>query len=174
MGNDSGKYDGKGDGDSDETYQERLTRNLDELLQELRVTQTGVQILTAFLLTVPFTQRFSSMENLDKHVYLAVLSGAVAATGLVVAPVAFHRFLFRHGEREWLVTAANRSAIGGLVLLSLTMTGAVWLVFDVVGPRGLAWVAGAVAATFFAILWLLIPLRRRTVVRRLEALKDSG
>src|SRR5918999_5561437 len=73
----------------------RLTRNLNELLQELRVTQTGVQILTGFLLTLPFTQRFPDLDQVQKMAYLGVLVGSVLATGLIVAPVAFHRVLFR-------------------------------------------------------------------------------
>ena len=92
--------------ETDEEKSERLARNFNELLQELRVTQTGVQILTGFLLTVPFTQRFTSLDAVQTHGYLAVLVGAVLATGFIIAPVALHRTLFRQGEKEWLVNAA--------------------------------------------------------------------
>ena len=85
-------------GDPNESRHERLTRNFNELLQELRVTQTGVQILTGFLLTLPFTDRFKTLDSLQKGVYLGVLVGSVIATGLIIAPVAFHRALFRQGE----------------------------------------------------------------------------
>ncbi len=149
-------------GHEGETEQERLTRNLSELLQELRVTQTGVQILTGFLLTLPFTQRFTHITTVQRYVYLAILAGSVVATGLIIAPVAFHRALFRRGERPWLVYAANWAARAGLLALALTTSGVVWLVFDLVVGRLPAHVAGAVAVAFFASLWLAFPLLRRT------------
>src|ERR671920_158779 len=129
------------DGESDESESERLTRNLNELLQELRVTQTGVQILTGFLLTLPFTDRFKTLDTLQKGVYLGVLVGSVIATGLIIAPVAFHRMLFRQGRRPWLVRNANRAARGGLLALAVTTSGVVWLVFDLVTNRVVAHVA---------------------------------
>jgi hypothetical protein len=150
-------------GDEGESEEERLTRNLNELLQELRVTQTGVQILTGFLLTLPFTNRFPDLDALQRNVYLAILSGSVVATGLIIGPVAFHRVLFRQGERHWIVTAADRSARAGLVALAATTSGVVWLVFDLVTNRALATIAGSVSLLFFAVLWALVPMvaRRR-------------
>ncbi len=145
-------------GPDGESESERLTRNLNELLQELRVTQTGVQILTGFLLTLPFTNRFSSLDDVQRFAYLCVLSGSVVATGLIIAPVAFHRILFRRGERPWLVTNANRAARAGLVSLALTTSGMVWLVFDLVVDRTVASVAGVVSLLFFGLLWLAAPL----------------
>lgn len=127
----------------------------------MRVTQTGVQILTGFLLTVPFTQRFVDLDQLQKNVYLAVLCGAVLATGLIIAPVAFHRTLFRQGEKEWLVDAANWAARAGLAALALTMSGVVFLVFDVVIDRTASMVSSSVALVFFALLWAVFPLARR-------------
>jgi hypothetical protein len=144
-------------GEAGETESQRLTRNLNELLQELRVTQTGVQILTGFLLTVPFSQRFKSLDEVQRFSYLAILSGSVVATGLIIAPVAFHRMLFRHGERPWLVLAANRAARAGLVSLALTTSGVVWLVFDVVTDRAFASAAAVVSLLFFGTLWILVP-----------------
>jgi len=117
-----------------EINHKRLTRNLHELLQELRVTQTGVQILTGFLLTLPFSSRFAELTSVQRHVYLAILCGSVIATGLIVAPVAFHRMLFQRGQRPWIVKNANRAARAGLVCLALTTSGVVWLVFDLVRP----------------------------------------
>jgi thiosulfate reductase cytochrome b subunit len=146
-------------GESGETESQRLTRNLNELLQELRVTQTGVQILTGFLLTLPFSQRFGTLDDLQKGAYLAILCGSVVATGLIIAPVAFHRVLFRHGERPWLVTAANRAALAGLTFLALTTSGVVWLVFDLVTDRTVADIAGVVSLVFFAGLWAGAPSR---------------
>ena len=148
---------------SKETEEEMLTRNLNELLQELRVTQTGVQILTGFLLTLPFTSKFGDLSDLQRYVYLAILCGSVIATGLIIAPVAFHRALFRQGERPWIVKSANRAARAGLLALALTTSGVVWLVFDVVVNRTAAHVAGSLSFAFFATLWAGVPLiaRRR-------------
>ena len=149
---------------SDQETSKRLTRNLNELLQELRVTQTGVQILTGFLLTLPFTTRFPDLDQVQKMTYLGVLVGSVLATGLIIAPVAFHRVLFRQGEREWIVTAANRSARAGLVALALTTSGVVWLVFDLVTHRTAAHIAGALSVVFFAGLWAGLPLLSRRLL----------
>ena len=145
----------------DEDKAERLTRNLNELLQELRVMQTGVQILTGFLLTVPFSNRFSELNSSEKYVYLAVLCGSVIATGLIVAPVAFHRTLFRQGEREWIVEAANRAARHGLIALALTMAGVVWLVFDLVIGSPSSHIAAAITIGIFALLWGVLPVMQR-------------
>ena len=142
----------------DEPEHKRLTRNLHELLQELRVTQTGVQILTGFLLTLPFSNRFPPLTDTQRHVYLAVLAGSVVSTGLIVAPVAFHRVLFRRGRRPWIVTHANRAARAGLLALALTTSGAVWLVFDIVTGRLSATVAGVSSLLFFLTLWVIYPL----------------
>lgn len=136
----------------------RLDRKWNELLQELRVAQTGVQILTGFLLTIPFSSRFSDMDDLTQRVYLCVLSGAVVATGFLVAPVAFHRSLFYYGERPWLIAAANRTARAGLATLAATICGVVWLVFSVVADDVIASVAASVAAVFFLLLWGLVPI----------------
>jgi thiosulfate reductase cytochrome b subunit len=148
-----------GRGEDGESESQRLTRNLNELLQELRVTQTGVQILTGFLLTLPFSQRFEVLDEVQRVAYLLILCGSVVATGLIIAPVAFHRVLFRHGERPWLVKAANRAALAGLLSLALTTSGVVWLVFDLVTDRTLASVAGVLSAIFFSLLWAGVPLR---------------
>jgi hypothetical protein len=136
----------------------RLTRNLAELLQELRVTQTGVQILTGFLLTLPFSSRFAQLTTTQRHVYLAILAGSVTATGLIVAPVAFHRVLFRRGQRAWIVKNANRAARAGLMSLALTTSGVVWLVFDLVTDSFTAGVAGSLSLVFFVTLWAAVPL----------------
>ena len=147
-----------------ESEEQRLTRNFNELLQELRVTQTGVQILTGFLLTLPFTTRFPHLDDLQRYAYLGILTGSVIATGRIIAPVAFHRALFRRGERPWLVEAANRSARAGLLFLALTTSGVVWLVFDLVTDRVVAGVAGLVSMAFFTSLWGALPVisRRRS------------
>ena len=120
-----------------------------------------MQILTGFLLTVPFTQRFTTLTTLQKDAYLAVLTGAILATGLIIAPVAFHRTLFHQGERPWLVHASNWCARVGLFMLGLTLCGVVWLVFDVVIGHFAATIAGMLAVAFFAGLWAILPLAKR-------------
>ena len=122
--------------------EERLTRNWHELLQELRVTQTGTQILTGFLLTLPFTQRFADLSPRQEITYLATMVGSVITTGLIIAPVAFHRLLFRQRQKPWLVAAADIFAKIGLLLLAVTTSGVILLVFDVV----VSWTAALTAA----------------------------
>lgn len=140
-----------------ETEDERLTRNWDELLQELRVTQTGVQILTGFLLTVPFSQRFEKLDDLQLNAYLVVLAGSVLTTGLVVAPAAFHRVLFRQQERRWLVDTGNRCARFGLAMVALTISGVLFLAFDIVAGDPAGWIALGTALVFFSTLWWATP-----------------
>jgi hypothetical protein len=137
---------------------ERLTRNLGELLQELRVVQTGVQILTGFLLTVPFSSRFDDLTDMQRTTYLVVLCGAVLTTAFVVAPVAFHRVLFRQRRRYWLVEASATSARIGLALLALTSAGVLFLVFDVVVGLTPAIVVLSAALVCFGALWAVVPL----------------
>jgi hypothetical protein len=140
---------------------ERVTQNWNELLQELRVTQTGSQILTGFLLTVPFSSRYDTLTSGQVRTYLAVLCGALLATALLVAPVAFHRLLFRQHERVWIVESAHRAARAGLAALALTSTGVVYLVFDVTVGTTPALVAFGVALATFTLLWVVLPLVRR-------------
>jgi hypothetical protein len=120
-----------------------------------------VQILTGFLLTVPFTQRFTDLDAVQRDGYLAVLVGSVIATGFMIAPVPLHRLLFRQGEKEWIVHAASRLAQAGLATLALTVAGVVWLVFDVVIGREAAVVVGLLALAFLAALWFVLPLLKR-------------
>lgn len=145
-------------GDAAENPQERITRKWNEMLQELRVAQTGVQVLTGFLLTVPFSSRFDDLGTFDTRVYLAVLCASILTAGLLISPVAFHRVLFGRSEKQWLVRAANLAARGGLGLLALTMTGVVLLVFSVVlEDRTVAWTAGGATLGIFVLLWLVLP-----------------
>jgi hypothetical protein len=138
-----------------------LDRNWTELLQELRVAQTGTQILTGFLLTLPFTSVFPELADDQKTLYLAVLLGSVVATGLNVAPVAYHRILFRRRKRRWLVSAANIVARAALLMLALDSAGVVLLVFDVVVGRVAAIVAAASVLVFLVLLWAAVPLGER-------------
>ena len=145
-------------GDEDESPKERTTRRWNEMLQELRVAQTGVQVLTGFLLTVPFSQRFTSLDSVQRTAYLIVVSSSILAAGLLIAPVAFHRVLFGRHEKEWLVEAANVSARFGLTTLGVTMSGVIFLVFDVVLGRTASITATSVTVVVLAVLWLVVPI----------------
>lgn len=146
-----------------ETSTERLDRNWISLLQELRVTQTGVQLLTGFLLILPFQPRFDALSTLERGVYLAAVLSAVAATVLLVAPVSMHRILFRRHRLGTLVTTAHWCAFGGVILLGLATTCVVTLMVGVVVGQTAGVLAGAVALLVFALVWLVWPLllRRR-------------
>jgi hypothetical protein len=137
---------------------DRLDRNWNELLQELRVTQTGVQLLSGFLLTVPFSDRFTALDGVQRATFLTVFAGSVLATTLLVAPVAFHRVLFRRHRRLWLVEAANICARAGLAVLALTTSGVLFLVFDLLVRREVAVGAGALTTSLFVMLWLMLPV----------------
>ena len=142
----------------EESRRERTTRRWNEMLQELRVAQTGVQVLTGFLLTVPFSQRFGDLDSVQRVAYLVVVSSSILAAGLLIAPVAFHRVLFGRHEKEWLVEAANVSARAGLTTLGITMSGVIFLVFDVVLGRTASVIATSTTVVVLAGLWLALPL----------------
>ncbi len=142
----------------EESHEERINRNWNEMLQEFRVTQTGVQILTGFLLTLPFQSRFPTLDSVQRTAYLGILLGAILATSLFVAPVSYHRLLFRQGAREWLVKAGDRAARAGLTVLAVTISGVLWLVFDVVAGRVASSILLPLALAFFAGLWWAVPM----------------
>ncbi len=144
-----------------ETEIERLDRNWNSLLQELRVVQTGVQLLTGFLLTLPFQQRFDVLTGHMRVVYLATVGCSVSATVLLIAPVATHRLLFRRHRLQVLVSAAHRCAYAGLVLLGAALTGMTVIVFAAVSGRTAGVVAGVSAVALFSVFWLVMPLLLR-------------
>jgi len=144
-----------------ETEIERLDRNWNSLLQELRVVQTGVQLLTGFLLTLPFQQRFDVLTGHMRVVYLATVGCSVSATVLLIAPVATHRLLFRRHRLQVLVSAAHRCAYVGLVLLGAALTGMTVIVFAAVSGRTAGVVAGVSAVALFSVFWLVMPLLLR-------------
>src|SRR3954451_1915089 len=139
--------------------EQTINRNWTELVQELRSTQTGVQVLTGFLLAVPFTDRFHTLGDFERAAYLFVLSCAVGATMAVLAPIAYHRILFRRGRRPWLVETANKIARAGLVLAALTTCGVVFLAFDLTIHPVVGTVAALVAFLGYVVLWIVVPLR---------------
>jgi hypothetical protein len=138
-----------------------LTRNLNELLQELRVAQAGVQILFGFLLTIAFTERYGSADNFIRVTHLITIMFAACSVALMTAPAAWHRLLFRRGRREDLVEVANRFAIAGLAFLALAMIGTVLLLGEVILGGWMAVVLGVFAALLFGTLWFALPLRER-------------
>ncbi|HMJ94386.1 MAG TPA: DUF6328 family protein [Thermoleophilaceae bacterium] len=144
----------------DETEKERLDRNLDQLLGELRVALPGVQVLFAFLLVVPFNQRFADITSFQRTIYFVTLLCATAACACLMAPTAHHRIEFRHQDKKRIVFGGNRLAIVGLTLLATAMTGAITLVTDFLYSSTTTTVAAALVALLFALLWYAIPLRR--------------
>ncbi|OLB75140.1 MAG: amine oxidase [Actinobacteria bacterium 13_2_20CM_2_71_6] len=143
---------------------ERWDRNFSELLQELRVAQTGVQVLFAFLLTLPFTNRFEKITGIDRYTYVGTVVAAALATGLLIAPVSYHRLVFRQGRKRQLVQVGSVLATLGLGCLLLAMLGAVFLVMDVVVHSVVAAAIVAVLAAVYVFLWYVLPfLRRRRV-----------
>jgi uncharacterized integral membrane protein len=144
-----------------ESETERLDRNLGELLQELRVALPGVQVLFAFLLTIPFNQRFALLTTAQERIYLATLLSTTIAAVLLIAPTAYHRLTFRKQQKERLVFVANRLAIVGLGFLAVAMTGVVLLVTDFLFSTVVTVVCTAFAAIMFAAFWYLLPLLRR-------------
>jgi len=152
------------DSDRDETEAQRLDRNWSSLLQELRVTQTGVQLLTGFLLTIPFQQRFTQLDGTMRAVYLVTVACSLGATVLLVAPVGMHRVLFRRHRLDAIVTASHACAVAGLILLGFALAGVATVVFDTVMGPDAGWLAGGCTLAAFIIFWFLIPLplRRRT------------
>lgn len=148
-----------------------LNRNLNELLQELRVSEVGVQILFAFLLTLPFTQRFSRLGSFERYVYFATLMIAVASSALFIAPAAFHRIVFRHHERAQIVAYASRLLIAGLTLLMLALAGAVLVVNDFLFGSLTGAIACAGVVLFCAVFWYLVPLLVRARHRRAHTIE---
>jgi len=139
--------------------EQTINRNWTELVQELRATQIGVQVLIGFLLAVPYTDKFSTLDDFEKAAYLVVLSVAVAATAAVLAPIAYHRILFRRGVRPWLVETANTIARAGLVLAALSMCGVVFLAFDLAAGPAAGIAASLVALVGYVLLWVVVPIR---------------
>jgi len=144
----------------DETEAERIDRNFNELLGELRIALPGVQVLFAFLLTVPFAQGFSSLSDFERYLYLAVLLLTALATALLIAPTAYHRMLFRKGVKPAILFFANRAAMIGLGVLAVAMSGAILLITHVLFGEAAAIAIASVSALVFAALWYLLPWAR--------------
>jgi hypothetical protein len=144
----------------DETPEERVDRNLQELLGELRVALPGVQVLFAFLLIVPFNQRFPTISNFQQTIYFVTLLLATGATGFLIAPTVHHRVQFRKQDKERIVVTANRFAIVGLALLAAAMTGAIVLITDMLYKSTTVTIVAVAVAVMFVLLWYAVPIRR--------------
>jgi O-antigen/teichoic acid export membrane protein len=149
------------DDDRDETEAQRLDRNWSSLLQELRVAQTGVQLLTGFLLILPFQPRFAELDNVMRTAYLITVGCSIGATVLLVAPVSMHRLLFRRHRLKTLVATSHNYAIVGTVLLGVALGGVATIIFDAVIGRTGAWIAGGCTLLALVAFWYFMPLRDR-------------
>jgi hypothetical protein len=142
-----------------ETYLEGLDRNFVELLQELRVAQTGVQILFGFLLTMPFSNRFGQATTLQLVIYTITVLACALAVAFLVAPVSYHRRVFRQGRKAELVRWSNTLAWGGLAALLVAMAGAIFLVLDVIAGPAVAGPLTAALVVVYILLWYVLPRR---------------
>ena len=140
---------------------DRHDRELMELLNELRVALPGVQVLFAFLLTVPFSQRFVDLTSTQKNVYYIAVLCAATATAFLIAPSAFHRIQFREGDKEWLVQVSNRLAVVGLFFLACAVCCVVYVISDFVFGATTTLVSTLGSVVLLSLLWFVLPLLRR-------------
>jgi hypothetical protein len=145
----------------DESRQERVNRELTELLNELRVALPGVQVLFAFLLAVPFSAGWNKVSGFQKDVFFGTLIATSVSTACFIMPTAYHRLNFRKLDKEHILLSSNKFAIAGLVFLAGSMTGVVVLITDVIYSDAMAVVSGVVALGLFGGLWIVLPLLRR-------------
>jgi len=149
------------DDPQDEQGEERRRdRQMIELLNELRVALPGVQILFAFLLTVPFTQRFTALTPFQRDTYYVTLIATALSTACLIAPSAGHRLRFHQGDRAWVIESANRLTIAGLVLLAIALAGSVLLITDMLFDGARVWIYTGVVWAVFLVLWFVRPLVR--------------
>lgn len=146
----------------DDTTKSRRDRELMELLNELRVALPGVQVLFAFLLTVPFAQGFKDITPTQRNVYFAAVLCAATATALLIAPSAYHRIQFREGDKERMLKISNALALAGLFFLASAVVCSMFVITDVVIGGSWTPLVTAVFAGLFAVLWFVLPLYRKT------------
>ena len=150
-----------------ETEDQRADRNFNDMLQELRVTQTGVQILFGFLLTMPLQSRFDKLDGYEKGLLVVAVLLLATATACIIAPVAWHRALFRHRLKKEIVDASNVFAKVGLAALGLGIVASMLLMLDLVLPRWAAITLGVALAVLLLMLWAVSPVVRRREMNRL-------
>jgi Family of unknown function (DUF6328) len=153
--------DDRGDGSPDESKKERVDRELIELLNEVRVALPGVQVLFAFLLVVPFNQRFVELTTAERWVYYAALLSTAVATVLLIAPSSYHRLRFREGGKEQMLLTSNRLLVSGLAFVALSIALAVGLISEFVFGMIPGLVAGLGIGAWLAWFWYGLPLSRR-------------
>ena len=158
---------------ANETQKQRWDRNFADLLQELRVVQTGVQILFAFLLTLPFSSGFPNTTEFQKDVYLVALLSAAASTTMLIAPVAFHRALFRQGRKPELVRYAHRMATGGLAFLLIAMVSSVLLITEYLLNDVVAVILTVITAIWFTTFWAVVPWYRHNWIDEEDEEEDQ-
>jgi Na+/melibiose symporter-like transporter len=146
---------------AEESHEERVNRELIELLNELRVALPGVQVLFAFLLAVPFSQRFTETTELQRGTFMVALLSTLAGSVFLIAPTAYHRIRFRDRDKEALLRISNAFAIVGVLFLAVGMTAVVFLVTDVIFKGIVTAVVTALTAALFAIVWFVLPLARK-------------
>ena len=142
----------------EETEAERYDRNWSDLVQELRVAQTGVQVLAGFLLTLPFSARFEDLADRHRTIYLVAFSLAVITVGLMTAPAALHRILFGRHKKDVVVHAGDVFAKAGLAAMGLTLSTVVLLIFGVVLGDTAGIIAGSVVLVFYVVVWVVLPI----------------
>jgi len=147
---------------TEETHEERVNRELIELLSELRVALPGVQVLFAFLLAVPFSQRFSQTTDLQRDTFMVALLSTMAGSVFLIAPSAYHRIRFRDRDKEALLQISNVFAIVGMLFLAVGMTSVVFLVTDMIFKGALTTVVTSLTAALFALVWFVLPLVRKS------------
>ena len=152
----------------DETPEERADRNLAEMLQELRVALPGVQVLFAFLLTVPFSQNFTRLSAGQQKLYYGILIATALATVLLIAPTAHHRLLFRQRDKEHLVVISNRYAIAGLAVLASAILGALFLIGDYLYGTETTVIVTACVGLVLVGVWYALPIHRRAQLQSAE------
>lgn len=145
---------------AEETHEERVNRELIELLNELRVALPGVQVLFAFLLAVPFTQRFADTTELQRDIFMVALLSTLAGSVFLIAPTAYHRLRFRDRDKEALLKISNVFAIVGVGFLAVGMTAVVFLVTDLIYKGTVTALVTAATAALFAAVWFVLPLVR--------------
>jgi hypothetical protein len=157
----------------DETEARRADRRYNELLQELRVTQTGVQVLFAFLLTLAFTPRFDQINDFQKWLYVGTLIVASAAAALLMGPVPMHRILYRRGLKPRLVAASDRMVRAGLVLLVLAINGGILLVLDVTLGGWPPFLIAGLSTAWFVLVWYVVPMTTREMPQEQTADREG-
>jgi predicted neutral ceramidase superfamily lipid hydrolase len=151
-----------------ESVTTRFDRQWAELLQEMRVMQTGVQVLTGFLLTIPFQQRFGDLSRAERRLYIAAVGLAALSTLFLIAPVAMHRSLFRRRERDRLLMRGHRCLVTGLALLAMAVAAVMALIVSVVYNPTAGWSVGGLALLLFGLVWGAWPLAVRHEVPGFE------